>query len=220
MAAIRTAWEQDLNYTFTEDVWDSVLDRVHSSSMCSRHALLQFKVVHHIHISKTKLARMYPNVDPTCDKCRGAPASLHHMYLTCPSLSNFWSSVFYALSETLQHQIQLNPLTGIFGIAPDLDLPKAMLNFLAFASLLAGQTISLKWRDSAPPSYSHWLRDMISCMNLEKIRHTLRGSEKKILQYMAPLLCILWETFDNSYGVAPPFPPLFFPPPFLPKYGC
>ena len=213
MAAIQTAWEWDLNYTFTEDVWDSVLDRVHSSSMCTRHALLQFKVVHHIHISKTKLAQMNPDVDPTCDHtCKGAPASLHHMYWTCPSLSNFWSSVFRALSETLQHQIEPNPLTGIFGIAPDLDLPKAMLNFLAFASLLAQQTISLKWRDSAPPSYSHWLRDMISCMNLEKIRHIIRGSEKNILQYMAPLLGILWETFDNSYGVGPPPPHFFFSP--------
>lgn len=83
-AAMRTAWEQDLNFTFTEDTWDSVLDRIYSSSMCARHALLQFKVVHHIHISKTKLARMYPDVDPTCDKCKGAPASLYHMYWTCP----------------------------------------------------------------------------------------------------------------------------------------
>ena len=32
MAAIQTAWEQDLNCTFTEDAWDSVLDWVHSSS--------------------------------------------------------------------------------------------------------------------------------------------------------------------------------------------
>lgn len=45
-------------------------------------------------------------------------------------LSNFWSLAFHALSETLHHQIELNPLTGIFGIVQDLDLPKTMLNFL------------------------------------------------------------------------------------------
>ncbi len=173
----RTAWEQDLNFTFTEDTL--VFDRTHSSSVCSRHALLQFKVVHRIHISKTKLARMYPDVDTTCDKCKGAPASLYHMYWTCPSLDNFWISVFHAISEILHHRIEPNPLTAIFGIAPDLDLPKAMLNFVAFASLLARRTISLKWKDPAPPSHSHWLRDMMPCMNLEKIRYTIWGSENK-----------------------------------------
>lgn len=154
MAAIRTAWEQDLNYTLSEDTWDSVLDRMNSSSMCTRHALLQFKEVHHIHMSKTN--------HPTCDKCKGAPASLHHMYWAC------WTSVFHSLSETVHHRIEPNPLTGIFGIAPDLDLPKPTLNFLAFASLLVQRAISLKWRNPAPPSYSHCLRDMPSCRSLRE----------------------------------------------------
>lgn len=133
MAAVRTAWEQDLNYTFTDDIWDSVLDQIHSSSMCSQHALLQFKVVHCTHISKTNLARMYPDVEPTWDKCKSAPVSIFHMCWTCPSLGNFWTSVFQTISETLGHQIEPDPLTAIFGIAPHLDLPKAKLSVLAFA---------------------------------------------------------------------------------------
>ena len=46
LAAIRTLWEQDLGSAFSDHMWDSVLDRIHSTSMCARHALVQFKVVH------------------------------------------------------------------------------------------------------------------------------------------------------------------------------
>lgn len=77
---------------------------------------------------------MYPGVDPTCDKCKGAPASLYHMYWTCPSLDNFWTSVFHALSGILHHRMEPSPLSGVFGIAPDLNLPKAMPFWLSPSS--------------------------------------------------------------------------------------
>lgn len=146
---------------------------------------------------------MYPDVDPTCDKCKGVPASLYHMYWTCPSLGNFWTLVFHALSDILHHRIEPNPLTGIFGIAPDLNLHKAMLNFLAFASLLARRAISLKWKDPAPPCCSHWLRDMISCMNLEKIRYTIRGSENKFYRIWRPFLVFYEKPSTIIFDPAP-----------------
>lgn len=109
--------------------------------MCAQHALLQFKVVHRIHMSKTKLARLYPNMEPSCEKCKSAPASLLHMHWTCPSLITFGTSVFQTISETLYHQIEANPLTAIIGIVPDSDLLKAKLNVLAFNSFLAQRAI-------------------------------------------------------------------------------
>lgn len=42
---IKTAWEQDLDLSFSDDLWDAVLMHAHSTSMCARHSLLQFKVV-------------------------------------------------------------------------------------------------------------------------------------------------------------------------------
>ena len=43
-----------LGSAFTDHMWDSVLDLIHSTSMCAQHALVQFKVVNRIHISKNK----------------------------------------------------------------------------------------------------------------------------------------------------------------------
>lgn len=69
---------------------------------------------------------------------------LFHMYCACLSPVNFRELVF----QTIQHQIDPNPLIAIFGIAPNLDLPRAKLNVLAFTSLLARQAILLRWKDA------------------------------------------------------------------------
>lgn len=34
IAAIRYKWEQDLNLTFTEELWDSILNQVHTTLVC------------------------------------------------------------------------------------------------------------------------------------------------------------------------------------------
>lgn len=188
LAAIKTAWEQDLHSTISDDMWDTILDQVHSSSMCARHALLQFKVVHRVHLSKVKLARIYPNVDPICEKCRSAPASLLHMYWSCPSLANFWKSVFQTISEVLLCQVELNPFSAIFGVALDLDLPRFKLRMLAFSLLLARRAVLLKWKDPVSPSHAHWIRDIMLCMDLEKIRYTVRGSENQFYTVWRPFL--------------------------------
>ena len=106
--------------------------------------------------------------------------------MTCPSLGNFWTSVFQALSEILHHRIAQS-LDWYFWHC-----------FLAFVSLLARRAISLKWKDPAPHSYSHW---------------TLHysGIREQILQNMVALLGILWETFNNNFCVAlPPFSYFYF----------
>lgn len=86
--------------------------------MCACHALLQFKVIHGIHISKAKLERIYPDVDPACDECKSPPATLLHMYWACPSVVSFWDLIFQTTADTLRRQIEPNPLNAIFGIGP------------------------------------------------------------------------------------------------------
>ena len=89
--AIKSKWEQDLNVKIKDELWNSILAKVHSISMCVRHALIQFKIVHRVHWSRVKLARIYPEVEPTFGRCGSAPGTLLHMYWSCPSLINFWN---------------------------------------------------------------------------------------------------------------------------------
>ena len=113
---LRTAWEADLCLSLSEDTWTSILKLVNSSSLCARHCLIQFKVVHRANISKAKLSSMYSDVSPYCVKCKFAEASLIHMYWSCFSLNKYWRESFHTLSWVSNTKIEQTPLTALFGI--------------------------------------------------------------------------------------------------------
>lgn len=192
---IKTAWEQDLNFQLSNDVWDSILRLVNSTSLCARHCLLQFKVVHRTHISKARLSRMYSDVDPLCDKCKRGEASLIHMFWTCPSLEKYWRDVFQTLSLILNLELEPNPLVALFGTTGEVDLrlTPSKSRTLSFASLLARRAILLRWRDAAPPTHAQWLRDIMSCLDLEKIRYSVCDLSKKFQKVWGPFL----KYFEN-----------------------
>lgn len=72
--------------------WANVLKNIHSSSLCARHSLIQFRVVHQAHLSKAKLSRIYPQL--------------------CPKIQRYHEAVCEALSSVLGTKIPLNPLFG------------------------------------------------------------------------------------------------------------
>ena len=192
---IKRAWEEDLDRPLSEDTWNCVLKQVHSSSICARHSLIQFKVVHRAHISKVKLAQMFPGTNPMCNRCQCAEGTLIHMFWTCPKLEHYWRSIFLTLSAVLQHRLEPEPLVALFGVAPEeVWLSASMCKVLAFSSLIARRAILLKWKDPLPPTHTQWIKDMMSCLSLEKIRYSLRGSEKQFFK----LWCSFIEYVDKS----------------------
>lgn len=181
--AIKLSWERDLQITISESVWADVLRRVHSSSMCARHSLIQFKVIHRVHLHKSKLARIYPQIDPTCDRCKAEEATLIHMFWLCPKIQIYWNGICEALSAVLLVKITPNPLMLLFGVTPEgLGLPTGGRKVVAFSTLLARRLILLKWREAVPPTVSHWIKDVLFNLKLEKIRCVMRGSEKKFYE--------------------------------------
>ncbi len=117
--SLRTSWSSVLNIEIDQDTWTGIiLDRVHSSSICVCHCLIQCKVVHRVHWSKCKLARIDPSIDPECDRCHLGLATLTRMFWTCPALSSFWGSVFYSLSAITSVDTTPSPIIGLFGVVP------------------------------------------------------------------------------------------------------
>lgn len=189
MSAIKRSWEEDLGICITDADWGNVLRNIHSSSMCARLCLLQFKIVHRVHLSKSKLAKMYPQIDPTCERCKLAEATLIHMFWSCPKIQKFWTDVCGSLSCIFGIRVSLNPLLFLFGVNSDgLALPAGGQRIIVFSTLLARRLILLKWKDAAPPKVSHWVRDVLFHLKLEKIRFVLRGSVNKFNKVWKPFL--------------------------------
>lgn len=187
--SLRNAWSEELGEDIDPATWEHALRWVHSSSICARHGVLQCKVVHRVHWSKCRLAHIYPDIDPNCDKCHQGPANLSHMFWYCPTLAPFWACVFDSLSAITSANIRPSPLLALFGVLPTgLSLPSYFAELVAFLTLLARRAILLRWKGPCPPSHSQWIKDALHFMRLEKIKYSLRFSEQKFYKIWQPFL--------------------------------
>lgn len=187
--SLKNQWEGDLGTQISDDTWEEALDRIHSSSICLRHTVIQFKVLHRLHWSKIKLAKFVPDMDPICDRCRQDQATLAHAFWFCPKLNTFWQSIFKTFSDVLEVPIEPSAFIAIFGVvSQETHLSRNGKNMIAFASLLARRLILLKWKEKFPPTFKAWVNDIMHHLTLEKIRYSTRGCTLKFDTIWQPFL--------------------------------
>lgn len=185
--SIKLTWEEELHESIPNEIWNSALERIHKSSICARHSLIQCKIIHRAHWTNDRLAKIYKDLGPGCLRCTQSPANHTHMFWACPSLVTFWEAVFSTISDVCGAEIDPHPFIALFGVpCPALQLAKTKKDFIAFVTLLARRLILLKWKSPAPPSYENWVHSVLNCVKLEKIRHTLRGSLSRFNAVWSP----------------------------------
>ncbi len=68
-------WENATWASLSDEEWDMALKG--SFLLYMFKACLQFKVLHPLHFSKAKLAKIFPDLSLVCDRCK--LATIHHM---------------------------------------------------------------------------------------------------------------------------------------------
>lgn len=135
---IKEQWQEELGREILDVNWQYAIQRIHSSSKCIRHGVLQFKICHRLHLSRAKLAKIYAGSDPTCLRCHQDSGTLYHMFWACSKLRLFWSAIFDTYTQVFGKDVDPDPMIGIFGIVPlGSELTIAQSEVLAFSSLLA-----------------------------------------------------------------------------------
>ena len=185
----RMAWEKDLGVELSEDMWQHSLERIHTSSLCIRHGLIQFKVLHRLHYSRDKLSKLFPTVDPGCPRCSYVPATTGHMFWSCSSLNDYWRQIFDVFSKICGQTIAPDYHTAIFGVPPPgCKVSNLQANALAFASLLARRLILFSWKSNSAPSFLRWLRDVLSFLPLEKLRYKIYKARQNFTLTWSPFI--------------------------------
>ncbi len=193
LVSIKSLWEEDLGLALSEEVWTEILRRVHKSSICARHSLIQCKILHRTYYTKARLAKIYDGMTPTCDRCGQSPANLINTLWYCPSLYNYWTEIFNTLSEVVGEKLKPNALSALFGVAPP-SLSKSKKDVLAFATLLARRLIVINWKSATAPCHTHWIRDTLYFLKLEKIRLSLTNSSGNFVKLWGPFLQFVKRT--------------------------
>lgn len=188
--SLRGKWEGVLETSISDTIWQKIIQRIPSSSVCLM--VIQFKIVHRLHWSKERLSKIKTDLDPTCDRCRQLPATLLHMFWSCPKLHGFWQSIFETFSRICGKTIHPSPLISSFGVVPaDFLSSRCNTNTIAFGSLLARRLILFKWKHFLLPTYGQWIREVMSHIHLENLdtpSKVLLGNSIPLGNHLQPTL--------------------------------
>lgn len=186
---IKEAWTKDIGEVISDELWVKGLNRIKACSINARLQLVQFKVVHWLHYSKTRLNRIFPDVSPTCDRCSAADGTLGYLFWSCPMLTKFWVDIFSLYSVVYNRQMVPDSLLVILGCSNDsLSLPHTLQQALMFGMIIAKRVILKEWKSAAPPCFKRWLNDMVSCLYLEEVRFSLSTSQDKFEKIWGPYI--------------------------------
>ena len=110
-------------------------------------------------------------MSPVCDKCLSAEGSLAHLLWFCPTLHNYWAAIFEWLSKAYSRSIQPDHDLAVFGCSTrTFQLPYDIQAALHLAMVVAKKLILLTWKSTNSPCFSHWLREMLSVIQMERLR--------------------------------------------------
>lgn len=69
---------------------------------------------------------------------------------------------------------------------------------MAFATILARLLVLIKWKDKLPPTFKHWINDLMHHLVLEKICYSKQRSAFKFHAIWEPILT-LREKMNPTY---------------------
>ncbi len=178
---IKQQWEAELRLRL-ESCW-CIFHKYISDIVCSN---LKYFV---LHLSNSRLAKLFPGTDEYCPRCKHDAGTLSHMFWACPKLEYFWEGIFGTLARVWDIQISPNPVTALFGVVPqDCRLSTTHATVVAFTILLAWWLILLKLKKTSPPSHKRWVKDLMAHLKVEQLRYTIQGSIKGFRKIWQPFL--------------------------------
>ena len=112
---IKEEWEREMSARITGETWGECLCNASRCSINVRHRLIQFKVIHRLHYTKSRLHKMFPAVSPMCGKCKIYEGTLLHSLWSCQKIQPFWEKIFDFLSRAQDIDLKPDPLISILG---------------------------------------------------------------------------------------------------------
>lgn len=195
---LKMSWEKDLGIDISEDSWAEALRGIRSCSISSNFQLIQYKVVHRLHYSRTKLHSIYPSVSPLCIKCKSNEGTLAHLFWFCPKICKFWSEVFCFYSKVLKTDFPQDPKVAILGWSPSLvTYSLNQIQTIQYGMTIAKKAILLMWNKEGVPKFETWIAEVSSVLHMEKIRYEIAGKPKKFLQIWKSFL----EFLEGDHGI-------------------
>uniref|UniRef100_A0A803K2L7 Reverse transcriptase domain-containing protein n=1 Tax=Xenopus tropicalis TaxID=8364 RepID=A0A803K2L7_XENTR len=171
-------WKRDFP-EIDDDDWDEATDRAYDYLVSTRDRLIQFKIIHRLHLTPLRLHHMNRRNPPQCPKCNAPEANYIHLLWKCQSIQSYWAQVTTYIGEKTSLPNLLTPKVCLLGVIDDLT-PTAHMRTL-YRSLLfyARKCILLHWMAQSPPTIDRWLNLIKTLLPLFQITYIARGCPQK-----------------------------------------
>ena len=189
---IKEEWEREMSAQITGETWGECLCNASRCSINVRDILIQFKVIHRLHYTKSRLHKMFPAVSPICGKCKIYEGTLLHSLWSCPKIQPFWEKIFDFLSGASDINLKPDPLIRILGATLN-ETDKFQSQAVLFIMILAKKSILMMWKEESAPTFEMWFRELSSVLHLEELRYHLNKKPELFTKNWNPI-----KTFMTS----------------------
>lgn len=183
------AWRLDIDENIDITEWEEACLRAQKQSINTRMKLLQYKWLMRTYITPVKIHSWAPDIPDTCVKCSEERGTLFHCLWNCSKLQHFWKKIVQTISEVVKFKIPFNAKICVLGIYPkDFTISSWQKVLVDFGLLQARRMIALYWRKTDIPPKEVWMREMVTCITLEKLTYITRGRIKDFEDLWKPFL--------------------------------
>lgn len=152
-------WRVDIP-SLEEEEWKECLISYIPSMIAAKDRFIQFKFLHRAYFTPQRLARIYLQRDPNCQRCRQEVGTFWHMVWSCPKLRLFWSAVASTLSNVIGSNLPMDPQILLLSHLEDVEGDRYSKLCLTFALYYARREILLRWKMVEPPTLASWIRSV------------------------------------------------------------
>uniref|UniRef100_A0A803K153 Reverse transcriptase domain-containing protein n=1 Tax=Xenopus tropicalis TaxID=8364 RepID=A0A803K153_XENTR len=156
-------WEKALSTPITMEQWDRIWSNAAKSSICTTIKENIYKILLGWYHTPALLHKLFPDVTPNCWRCDAVPATLYHIFWTCPKIAPLWATVSQVIVRTLCLDLPNDPLTHLLG-CPVQGVGKRTQKTLNCIFTATKCLIAAHWKSSSPPS----LQDLAN--KIEQVR--------------------------------------------------
>ncbi|KAE8599037.1 hypothetical protein XENTR_v10017030 [Xenopus tropicalis] len=184
-------WDTELGIHITLEQWEKIWTAASKTSICTTLKENLYKIMFEWYHTPFLLQKLFPGTTSACWRCNHNPATIYHIFWTCPVISALWDKTSEILSKITCFSLQKDPLLYLLGL-PLQGVGKRTQKVVQ--SILLGMRclIAAHWKSPTMPTIPDLINKIQFIWNMDYLMAMLHD---KALPFAED-----WFLWDSYYG--------------------
>uniref|UniRef100_A0A803JHH5 Reverse transcriptase domain-containing protein n=1 Tax=Xenopus tropicalis TaxID=8364 RepID=A0A803JHH5_XENTR len=183
----RRKWQQ-ITPNMTNEQWSETTEVLYTDLISLRDRLIQYKFIHQLYMTPTKLQKMGRNPEATCPRCHQTGSSFLHLAWECPPIQRYWSKIIKYMVDNLGFPNLCTPEICLLAQLEDLEPDNKTRSLLRTILYYAKKAVILNWLGNNAPTVKIWQTLINTALPSIRITYEARGCPTKFEKIWSPWL--------------------------------